>query len=144
MVTLAKRSRRPLSLLNIDINDFRHINDTYGHAAGDAVLIQVANALRACCRESDLLARIGGDEFLVLLPDTPMGPSLEVLLERLRETIEVVLPGADTRVRLRVSIGVATCSDRTHTLDALMRQADEAMYRAKESGQPQLVDRQLS
>ncbi|MGK2953958.1 MAG: diguanylate cyclase [Thiobacillus sp.] len=131
MFALAKRSRRPLSLLNIDINDFKTINDTYGHAAGDAVLVQVAHTLRSCCRESDLLARVGGDEFVVLLPDTLMGPSLNALLDRLRNAIDVVLPGTDTSIRLRVSIGVATCDDTTPTLDALMHQADEAMYRAK-------------
>ena len=131
LFTLARRSRRPLTLLNLDINDFKHINDTYGHAAGDAVLIQVANTLRACCRESDLLARVGGDEFLVMLPDTPTGPALEALLERLREAIEVALPGGDTPLKLRISIGVATCSEHIRSLDALMREADEAMYRAK-------------
>jgi len=131
MFTLAKRSRRPLSLLNIDINDFKTINDTHGHAAGDAVLVQVAHTLRSCCRESDLLARVGGDEFVVLLPDTLMGPSLNALLNRLRKAIDVALPGTDTSIRLRVSIGVATCDDTTPTLDALMHQADEAMYRAK-------------
>jgi diguanylate cyclase (GGDEF)-like protein len=131
LFTLARRSRRPLTLLNLDINDFKHINDTYGHAAGDAVLIQVANTLRACCRESDLLARVGGDEFLVMLPDTPTDPALEALLERLREAIEVALPGGDTPLKLRISIGVATCSEHIRSLDALMREADEAMYRAK-------------
>jgi diguanylate cyclase len=131
MFTLAKRTRRPLSLLNIDINDFKTINDTHGHAAGDAVLVQVAHTLRSCCRESDLLARVGGDEFVVLLPDTLMGPSLNALLNRLRKAIDVALPGTDTSIRLRVSIGVATCDDTTPTLDALMHQADEAMYRAK-------------
>jgi len=133
MFALAKRSRRPLSLLNIDIDDFKSINDTYGHAAGDVVLIQVANTLRACCRKSDLLARVGGDEFIVLLPDTPQGPSMQALLGRLRSAIEVALPGTTAPIRLRVSIGVATCSDTTATLDALMHQADEAMYRAKAS-----------
>jgi diguanylate cyclase (GGDEF)-like protein len=137
MFALAQRSRRPLTLLNIDINDFKHINDTYGHAAGDAVLVQVAHTLRACCRESDLLARVGGDEFLVLLPDTPMGASLDALLARLREAIEVALPGTDAPLKLRVSIGVAACSDATRTLDALMRQADAAMYRAKQSASAQ-------
>ncbi len=135
MFALAKRSRRNLTLLNIDINDFKRINDSYGHAAGDAVLAQVADTLRACCRESDLLARMGGDEFLVLLPDTPVDSSLDALLDRLRAAIEVVLPGSPSPIRLRISIGVATCSDSTPTLDALVRQADEAMYRAKENEQ---------
>jgi diguanylate cyclase (GGDEF)-like protein len=131
MFALAKRSRRHLSLLNIDIDDFKAINDTYGHAAGDAVLVQIANKLSACCRESDLLARLGGDEFVVLLPDTPVGPALDSLLERLRAAVEIKLPGS-APIRLGISIGVATCSEATSSLDSLMRQADEAMYLAKE------------
>lgn len=131
MFALAKRSRRHLSLLNIDIDDFKAINDTYGHAAGDAVLVQVANKLSTCCRESDLLARLGGDEFVVLLPDTPVGPALDSLLERLRAAVEIQLPGS-APIRLGISIGVATCSEATSSLDSLMRQADEAMYLIKE------------
>jgi diguanylate cyclase (GGDEF)-like protein len=134
MFTLAKRSHRPLTLLNLDIDDFKSVNDTYGHAAGDAVLIQVANKLRANCRASDLVARLGGDEFVVLLPDTPVGPELEALLDRLRSAVEVELP-ASAPVRLGISIGVAACDDHTASLDVLMRRADEAMYQAKETDQ---------
>ena len=132
LFALARRSGCHLTLLNIDIDDFKSINDTYGHAAGDAVLVYVANTLRTCCRESDLLARVGGDEFVVLLPDTPAGPPLDALLNRLHAAIDVMLPGAEVPIRLHISIGVATCSDATPTLDALMHEADEAMYRAKE------------
>ncbi|MDP3585850.1 MAG: diguanylate cyclase [Thiobacillus sp.] len=132
MFALARRTGCHLTLLNIDIDNFKSINDNYGHAAGDAVLVYVANTLRACCRESDLLARVGGDEFVVLLPDTPAGPSLEALLRRLRAAIDVILPGSDDAIRLSISIGVATCSNSTPSLDTLMQKADEAMYRAKE------------
>ena len=135
MFTLAQRSHRPLTLLNLDIDDFKSINDNHGHAAGDAVLVQVADRLRACCRASDLLARVGGDEFVVLLPDTSTGPALDALLARLRAAIDIVLPGVGTPLKLRISLGVASRSEDTPTLDALMRQADAAMYRAKESGQ---------
>jgi diguanylate cyclase (GGDEF)-like protein len=132
MFAQARRNQCRLTLLNIDIDRFKAINDTYGHAAGDAVLVQVADRLRRCCRESDLLARVGGDEFLVLLPDTPAGPSLELLLERLRSAIDVVLPGVGTPVRLDVSIGQATCSEATPSLEALMHRADEIMYHVKQ------------
>ena len=132
LFALARRNGCHLTLLNIDIDDFKSINDTYGHAAGDAVLVYVANTLRTCCRESDLLARVGGDEFVVLLPDTPAGPPLDALLDRLHAAIDVMLPGAEVPIRLHISIGVATCSDATPTLDALVHEADEAMYRAKE------------
>lgn len=130
MFALARRNDCRLTLLNIDIDDFKSINDTYGHAVGDAVLVQVAKVLKRCCRESDLVARLGGDEFVVLLPDTPDGELLNGLLDRLRQAIEFAPPG-EAPIRLHVSIGVATCSEATPTLDALMREADAAMYRAK-------------
>ena len=137
LFALARRNGCRLTLLNIDIDDFKTINDTYGHAAGDAVLVHVANTLRTCCRESDLLARVGGDEFVVLLPNTPVGPPLEALLDRLQAEMDVAVPGTDTSIKLRISVGVAACSDATPSLDALMSHADEAMYRAKDTSRPQ-------
>lgn len=131
MFALARRTGCRLTLLNIDVNDFKSINDTHGHATGDAALVHVANALRQCCRESDLVARLGGDEFVALLPDTPGGESLAGLVQRLHQTIEAFPAVSGRAVPLRASIGQASCSDATPTLDALMHEADAAMYRLK-------------
>lgn len=132
LFALAKRSGRHLTLLNMDLNGFKAINDRHGHDVGDLVLIHVARQLSACLRESDLLARVGGDEFLALLPDTPAGPMLDALLQRLRAAVAEPVPGLDASVRVGISIGTATCGTSTPSLEALMRQADAAMYQAKD------------
>lgn len=131
LFALAKRSGRHLTLLNMDLNDFKLINDTRGHVVGDQLLVHVANQLRKCFRESDLVARVGGDEFLALLPDTGTGPSLDTLLQRVRDSVSEPLGAVEPPVRAGICIGVATCTDQTRSLDDLMRLADDAMYQAK-------------
>lgn len=131
LFTLAKRSGRHLTLLNMDLDDFKVVNDTHGHDVGDQLLIHVARQLQQCFRASDLIARVGGDEFLALLPDTGVGPSLDALLQRVREAVAAPLPDVTPPVRAKMSIGVATCSESTPTLEDLMHQADDAMYQEK-------------
>lgn len=131
LFALAKRSRRHLTLLNMDLNDFKLVNDTRGHVVGDQLLGHVARQLHKCFRDSDLVARVGGDEFIALLPDTSTGPGLDALLQRIRNTVSEPLTDVDPPVRASISIGIATCTEQTMTLDDLMSQADDNMYQAK-------------
>jgi diguanylate cyclase (GGDEF)-like protein len=130
----ACRYRRPLSLAVFDIDLFKRVNDCHGHLAGDEALRRIAACARAEVREHDLLARWGGEEFAILMPETELAQALEVA-ERLREAIasmEVEVPGAT--IVLSVSIGVARLEAADIDVDALLRRADEALYAAKEEG----------
>ena len=131
----AERSGEPLALVLIDIDDFKRLNDCHGHSAGDALLRQIAGVMRASVRESDTLARYGGDEFGLLAPRTDAEGAL-TLAEKLRRDIEssaleVDDVGETVEVHLTVSIGIAAFQgDRI----ALFERADRALYRAKASG----------
>jgi diguanylate cyclase (GGDEF)-like protein len=134
-VSRAKRYGEILSCLMIDVDDFKHINDTYGHQAGDQVLRQIGDLLLQSLRVTDFKARYGGEEFTVLLPRTNSAGAFRVA-ENLRSIFmahDFVLP--TTTARLTVSIGVACCST-FDTLDAqqVIRLADSALYRAKRGG----------
>ena len=134
-VARARRYGEILSCLMIDVDDFKHINDTYGHQEGDKVLRQIGDLLQRSLRVTDFKARYGGEEFTVLLPRTNSAGAFRVS-ENLRQTFmghNFVL--ATTTVRLTVSIGVACCSI-FDTLDAqqVLRMADSALYRAKRDG----------
>lgn len=135
--------RRPsgkVAVLFLDLDGFKEVNDTYGHLAGDHVLRQVADRLRAATREEDLVGRMGGDEFVVLIEDTRAESDPAVLAERVLAilgepyTLGEPMPGV---IRLTVSIGIAIGID-TNAGD-LLRDADVALYRAKESGKNQIV-----
>jgi two-component system cell cycle response regulator len=130
------QSRRygwPLSLLFLDLDDFKVVNDTWGHQVGDQVLKAVAAFLQHEVRQADLLCRYGGEEFVVLLPQTP-AEQAQVMAERLREGIaaQMVSPGG-REVRVTVSIGVAGLREGEDSA-ALVNEADRAMYQAKQTG----------
>ncbi|WP_158543492.1 sensor domain-containing diguanylate cyclase [Dyella solisilvae] len=132
-VRQAATTQQPLLLMMIDVDFFKHINDTYGHAAGDVALSEVAKRLKANVRKSDLLARIGGDEFVVLCHDIEDVATAERLAQQITDAMRppVSFEGADIKVSL--SIGVALCRD-VASMEALAQRADEALYQAKEAG----------
>ena len=128
------RFPRPMSLVMIDADHFKRINDQYGHAAGDAVLRHLAAGMSATFRAMDVLARLGGEEFVVLLPDTTL-EGAEAVARRFCQLIagQSVEVG-DQAIRYTVSAGITTMDDEVANIDALMQRADEALYAAKAGG----------
>ncbi len=135
----AKRFRTPLSLLMIDLDHFKKINDTMGHEAGDKVLRCVASIIRDNVRQIDIIARLGGEEFGVLLPNTD-AQEAAALAERLRVAVEQAgCRVQEQTVNVTVSIGLDSGRDDGLTLDSLLSRADDAMYQAKRRGRNQTV-----
>jgi diguanylate cyclase (GGDEF)-like protein len=131
----ASRSGRPLSLLFIDLDGFKSINDTHGHLFGSSALVEAAAVIRASARETDVVARFGGDEFALVLPDTGSEGAVAVG-ERIRDRIAAhhFLQAEGLDIRLTVSVGVATLPDVAASADQLIHAADEAMYWVKDHG----------
>jgi diguanylate cyclase (GGDEF)-like protein len=132
-VEKSRRYKTPLSLLFLDIDDFKRVNDTLGHLKGDKIMRQVGAVLKQGIRQADLLCRYGGDEFVMLLSQTPPDQAM-VLAERLRHRIaQSSMNRLEQRLRVTVSIGVAGLGPEMSTED-LIKAADEAHYRAKQAG----------
>ena len=136
----ARRHGRSLSVLMMDLDHFKSINDRLGHLAGDAALVAVAEALRGTKRATDMAGRLGGEEFALLLPETGSGEALGAA-ERLRCALGEVDWGSviGSRGPITVSIGVAELSREDSTLDSLLERADRSLYRAKEEGRDRVV-----
>ena len=118
----------------VDLDRFKEINDRHGHAAGDELLRRVARLLRESMRESDLVGRIGGDEFLVICPDVGGAERAVGLAGRLAETLRDGLRAEADKLCCSVSVGVAWSRGNTSDVDALVAAADAAMYQAKRAG----------
>jgi diguanylate cyclase (GGDEF)-like protein len=131
----AARSKRPLSLLFIDLDGFKAINDTHGHLFGSRALVEAASVIRASARETDVVARFGGDEFALVLPDTGSDGALYVG-ERIRERLAShrFLEREGLVISLTASVGVASLPDLATTAEGLLHAADRAMYWVKDRG----------
>lgn len=138
VIRLMKRHHRPMSVIIADLDHFKQVNDTYGHLGGDRVLIAFAETCRKVIRESDLLGRLGGEEFGLVLPETPLQQA-RVLAERLREaTAAAVIPLEGQHIKLTVSIGLVEMTLNEYSISALLRRADHALYKAKDAGRNQV------
>ncbi len=133
------RYDRKLALIMFDIDHFKQVNDTYGHNIGDLVLQKIADVCRSTLRTIDIIGRIGGEEFAVLLPETDLSKAMEVA-ERLRKEMMVqeIPVSQKTPVKFTASFGVVAISHESITIDELLHQADTALYKAKESGRNQV------
>lgn len=141
-INLAKRYKLPLSIILLDVDHFKQVNDTYGHQVGDEVLINLARTIKCTIRDTDIVARYGGEEVVIITPNTGKKEA-ENLAERLREAIEkttmATIPPAQEIVQVTISAGV--CSLGTVILDkeALVEEADRALYLAKKYGRNRVV-----
>jgi diguanylate cyclase (GGDEF)-like protein len=137
MVTRSRRSGYPLGVLSLDLDHFKQVNDRYGHETGDAVLIEMGELLRRSSRHTDMVARVGGEEFLILLPDTDEAGALAVA-ERIRTLVAaMVVPGLPDR--MTASLGVTTMQTDDLTTATLLRRVDAALYQAKLDGRDRVV-----
>jgi diguanylate cyclase (GGDEF)-like protein/PAS domain S-box-containing protein len=129
-----RRSRAPLAVIFLDLDDFKNVNDTLGHAEGDAVLQEVARRLDGCIRGCDTATRLGGDEFAVLVDDLADESQAITVAERILDALAEPLDVAGRTIEPTGSLGIAFAVDGRDTADALLRDADAAMYLAKDSG----------
>ena len=126
------RYKKKVSLLFIDVDGFKRINDTFGHLVGSQALSEMGQVFRGMVRETDVVGRYGGDEFVIVLPETPLNGAM-VIAERIRKKVEECeFVAQNLSIRLTVSLGVANCPKHTLTAEGLIKKADAAMYRAKE------------
>jgi diguanylate cyclase (GGDEF)-like protein len=139
----ARRYAHPLAVLMLDLDRFKQVNDTYGHAVGDGVLVAIAATFRILLRDIDVYGRLGGEEFAILLPETDLAGG-RTTAERLRSAIaDTAIDEGGVTLHITVSIGVAMLSEKDRGLDAVLKRADDAMYEAKRNGRNRVMTEPL-
>ncbi|HEX3100535.1 MAG TPA: EAL domain-containing protein, partial [Pyrinomonadaceae bacterium] len=133
-LTRVGRKKAPVAVLFLDLDNFKNINDSLGHAAGDQLLISVADRLQACLRSSDTAARLGGDEFAILVEDSTDTNGAQLVAERIRDILRTPFSIAGKEISVGTSIGIASAQTGKESPEELLRNADVAMYMAKTHG----------
>lgn len=130
----AKRKESPMSILSVDLDHFKNINDSFGHAAGDAALRSFVEVIRKLCRTSDIIGRLGGEEFVICCPDAD-AERAEMIAERVRKSMEEkVIHYQDQEFTVTVSIGVTSVKEEESDIEAILERADCLLYKAKHKG----------
>jgi diguanylate cyclase (GGDEF)-like protein len=135
----SKRESTPMAMMQLDIDHFKLINDTYGHQAGDQALIVLAETLRADIRHEDVLCRYGGEEFIILMPHMPLATAAERAEAWRQKIADIRVPFGTFELTFTTSAGVAAYPDHGKTPDELSQSADLALYLAKNSGRNRVV-----
>lgn len=133
-ISSAKRDNIPLSVIVTDIDHFKTINDTYGHQVGDTFLLAIANVLKTNSRSSDIVCRFGGEEFLMVLPGTPLEAAVKRAEEIRKKCMQIAIPHEGKTLQATMSFGVATYPDHGWEAEEIIIKADKGLYRSKENG----------
>ncbi|MGB6327677.1 MAG: GGDEF domain-containing protein, partial [Halarcobacter sp.] len=130
---ILKREKKKLSLLVIDIDDFKNINDTYGHEVGDIVIKDLVTRINNVIRENDILVRYGGDEFIILLPNSDISNAKKIG-KKIIKNINLINELEEKKVNFSISVGAGEYKETDTDIEAILRRADEALYKAKSDG----------
>ncbi len=130
-ISFAERHKTVAVVMYVDLDDFKQVNDRHGHAAGDQVLREAASRLTRCIRTADSVARVGGDEFVIILQDIREEREIELVARRVLERFQEPFPAGEAQCRVGASIGIALCPEDGRDVDTLLRKADMAMYAIK-------------